>query len=348
MGWLVKFFKGGYLPPAIDIGTHSLKVVHSEKRGSEYRLITYGSLEYEEQIFAGTEVVDSYLLADTIKEFLQKLGVEDKEVSIHIPLAACFYNVISVPTDKNPEESVMNYMQSIITPEEFSQVRIDYRILPISIEKNSIDIAIAAVKKDFLETRKQILRQAGLNPVVIDIEPAALNNQFYLNHPESTAVPVCLVDIGASFTKIVISFGGYPYVTRNLEFGGISITEQIQRKFMLSQEDAERLKRGETVQDISYDEVFSSVISSSIKKIVTETMWTIEDFKERFNLEVNTIYLFGGGAKTRGIVEAFRNLTEKEVLLGFPLGFAGISNHEEYAVAAGLSLRYKGDSDAKV
>ena len=349
MGWLTKFFRGGdYCLPGLDIGSYSLKLVQLEKDKNRYKLKIKSEYVYEDQIFAGTEIVDMFLLSSYIKELFKSNEIKEREVAIHVPLTSCFYSVISVPSSRNPEEAVMNYMQSIITPEELAEVKIDYRTLPVSIEKNRIDIAIAAVKRDFLEERIGVITHAGLSPVVIDIEPAAINNQFYLNYPESTASPVCLVDIGATFTKIVISFGGYPYLTRNVEYGGHSITEQLQKEFMLGVEDAEELKKGNSVKDIAYEEAFNRVIIRSIKKIVTEVLWTIENFRNRFNLDVDRIYLYGGSSKLKGIVEVVKELTGKEVYKGAPFSLSGIETGEEFGVAVGLSLRYKGDSNVKV
>jgi type IV pilus assembly protein PilM len=162
-----------------------------------------------------------------------------------------------------------------------------------------------------------------------------------------TASPVCLIDIGATFTKVVVSFGGYPYITRNVELGGIALTEQIQRELMLSFEDAERLKKGETVKDAEYKDV-EPILDSFFKKITTEALWTIENFRDRFNLEVDSIYLYGGTCKIPKTAEKIKKLSGKETHLGVPLGFSGIIDSEEFAVAAGLSIRYKGDEDVKV
>lgn len=348
MGWIGRLLKGtGYLYPAIDIGTSAVKVVQSERKGSSYKVKTYGLKEYQEQVFAGTEIIDEFELIKTINSLFKELRISDKKVIIHVPLNSCFYSVLSVPTTKEPEQAVMEYMQSIISPEEFQLVKIDYRVLPIAIEKGHMDIAIAAVRKDFLERRIKLLRQAGLEPVVIDIEPAAINNQFYLNNPESTAIPVCLVDIGATYTKVIISFGGFPYITRNVEYGGITLTEQIQKEFMLSFEDAERLKRGEPIKNLTYSDI-ENIVANFFKKLITETLWTMENFTDRFNLEVEHIYLYGGTAKIEESVEIYKEISGKETKRGAPLAFSGIPENEEFAVAAGLSLRYKGDKDAKV
>jgi len=348
MDWLWRFLKGDeYLPPAVDIGSSAVKVVQSERSKNSYRVKKHGKKEYREQVFAGTEIIDEFELVSTLRNLLEELNVKDRKVSIHIPLHACFYNVLSIPATKEPEQAVMEYMQGIINPEEIPFVKIDYRILPVSIEKGHIDVAIAAVKKEVIEKRAKILSRAGLEPIIIDIEPAAINNQFYLNNPESTALPVCLVDIGAYFTKVVISFGGYPYTTRNIELGGAALTEHLQKEFMLSAEEAEALKRGGRVKEIPAEKV-NEVIANFLKKIVTETLWTIDNFKDRFGLEVNNLYLYGGTAKIAGIEEMVRGLSGLKVERGSPLAFSGIPEHEEFAVAAGLSLRHKGDENAKV
>jgi len=348
MEWLWKFLKGTeHLYPAIDIGTSSVKLVKTEKIGNSYKVKAHGKKEYREQVFAGTEIIDEFELVRAITNLVTQLKIKDKEVAIHVPQNSCFYSVLSVPATKEPEQAVSEYMQTIISPEELPHVKIDYKVLPISVEKGHIDIAVAAVKKEVIDKRVKIIRQAGLTPAVIDIEPAAINNQFYLNHPENTAIPVCLIDIGAAFTKVVISFGGYPYIIRTIETGGIALTEQIQKEFMLSFEDAERLKRGEAVKELSYQQIVP-IVGEFLKKIATEALWTIENFMDRYNIAVEEIYLYGGTAKLQDADSMFQEFSNKKTYKGEPLLFSGIPGNEEFAVSAGLSLRYKGDHNAKV
>jgi type IV pilus assembly protein PilM len=117
---------------------------------------------------------------------------------------------------------------------------------------------------------------------------------------------------------------------------------------MLSVEDAEKLKKGNGIKDVTYEEAFKKVIIRSIKKITTEISWTIENFKDRFKLDVGKIYLYGGSSKLKGIVDVIKELTGKEVRKGSPFNISGIESGEEFGVAVGLSLRYKGDTDVKI
>jgi len=347
MGWLKKFLSGNYLYPALDIGTYSLKLLQLEKKGKSFKLLRKGNLNYRDQVFSGTELLDEYLLVEHIRELYDELKVDGKEVVVHIPLSMCFYNVISVPSNREPEEAVVEYMKSILSPEEFKDINLNYKVLPVSIKRGNRDIAIAAVKKDYLNNLIKVLQSARLKPIVIDIEPAAINNQYYLNNPDDVASPVCLVDIGASFTKIVVSFGGYPYITRNIEIAGMAITEQLQKEFMLGRAEAEKLKMGTDLDEVPYSAAFE-VISKVLRKIFTEVFWTIDNFKDRFDMDVSSIVLFGGSAKIKGLLEFLKEISNLDVRLGAPLEFLGISDSEEFAVAAGLSIRYKGDEDAEI
>jgi type IV pilus assembly protein PilM len=117
---------------------------------------------------------------------------------------------------------------------------------------------------------------------------------------------------------------------------------------MLGVEDAEKLKKGNDVKDVTYEEAFKKIIIKSIKKIATEISWTIENFKDRFKLDVGKIYLYGGSSKLRGIVEVIKELTGKEVYKGAPFNILDVKAGEEFGVAVGLSLRYKGDTHVKI
>jgi len=340
MKWLKRFFKGeGYLQPALDIGSYSVKVVQLARTPQGYSLQKYGLEEYSEPVFAGGEIVDDIEVVDAIRRLFLNLGIEDEEVTIHIPMASCFYSVVSLSPSSNLKDSVMEYIRSIIGPEEFPKVEIAYEVLPYSLKEGSVSVAIAAVKKEALKRRLELVKRAGLEPSVVDIEVGAINNQYYLNNPDKVSEPVCLVDMGYSSTKVVVSVGGFPFLARDFEYGGAWLSEQIQRELSVDFESAEALKRegSPRIEELLY---------RFLKRVGTEVRWTLDDFKERFEKEVEQIFLYGGVAKMGGVASLLSDLVEGKVSVGAPLSFASLSGHEEFAVAAGLALRYEGDENA--
>jgi len=116
---------------------------------------------------------------------------------------------------------------------------------------------------------------------------------------------------------------------------------------MLGRAEAEKLKMGTDLDEVPYSAAFE-VISKVLRKIFTEVFWTIDNFKDRFDMDVSSIVLFGGSAKIKGLLEFLKEISILDVKLGAPLEFLGISDSEEFAVAAGLSIRCKGDEDAEI
>ncbi|WP_196799784.1 pilus assembly protein PilM [Desulfurobacterium sp. TC5-1] len=332
----------------VDIGTSSIKVCKLRERKGLYNVVNYGKMDYEESYIVGTEIIDFVSLSAKMKESVQAVVPDAKNIAVHVPLSLCFYTVISASPSENPDEIALEHIKGIISEDDLDKVVVKYQVLPVSISEDHIDIAIAAVKRDILEEYTALAENAGLKIQVIDIEPCAINNQFYLNYPDKVIDCVCLVDIGATFTKIVISYGGYPYLTRNIEIGSNTITEQLQKEYLISYGEAERLKFGNDIESISYDKALDEVISKIIRKISTEIIWAIDNFNDRFGRDVEEIYLFGGGAKQKNLVSLLKAFTNKKVELGEPLYFSGIEGAQEFAVSCGLSLRFKGDEHAKV
>ncbi len=346
---IISIFTGRkVLLTGVDIGTSGIKVSRLRESRGGHSIIGYGALAYPEPYIVGTEIIDFISLSSSIKTAVETYIPHPTPVAVQIPLSLCFYTVVSASPTEDPDSVVSEHIKGILPESEIDKINIKYTVLPVSIAEGHVDIAIAAVKRDVVEEYVSLVKGAGLEVGAVDIEPAALANQFYLNYPDKLPECSCIVDIGASFTKIVVAYGGYPYITRNVEIGGNTISEQLQKEFLISAEEAEQLKMGEDVSSVSYAEAFDKVISKILRKLATEIVWAMDNFKERFEKEVESIYLFGGGANQKGAVEIFKNTLNKTVVRGEPFLFAGEEGKSEFAIAVGLSLRYKGDENAKV
>src|SRR5208283_5111199 len=122
-----------------------------------------------------------------------------------------------------------------------------------------------------------LVKEAGLEPVVMDVDAFALANMYELNYdlePGFTA----MLNIGASVMNINILKDGTSIFTRDISVGGNRYTEALQRDFGLTYEDAEKVKRGEVVSGADQEQI-TSVMSSVTDDIVTETQRSFEFFR---------------------------------------------------------------------
>src|SRR6266702_3393942 len=156
---------------------------------------------------------------------------------------------------------------------------------------SQMDVLLVAVKKDKILNHTNVLAQAGKTPVVVDIDAFGLQNCFEVNYEPDAGQTVALLNIGASVMNINIVRGGIPLFTRDVSVGGNQYTDALQKELDLSFEDAERLKRGDSLPSVTDEQ--KQQILRSVSDILTLEIQKTFDF-------------FRGTARVPGLVDLLR------------------------------------------
>jgi len=216
-----------------------------------------------------------------------------------------------------------------------------------------MDVILVAVKKDIINEYTSVVKESGLNPIIVDIGSFALENMYGINYEIESDRNVALLNIGASTVNMIILKGGISVFTRDSSLGSNLHTEALQREFNISYENAERLKRGEAVENITSEDA-QAVITSASEEILNEIIRSFDYYRSTtVHEDISSVILSGGcsmisnftsliaersGIETR-LAEPFRNIK-------IPKKFDK-TNLEEIApmmaVAVGLALRKQGD-----
>jgi type IV pilus assembly protein PilM len=142
--------------------------------------------------------------------------------------------------------------------------------------------------------------------------------------------------------------------TREIQIGGDSFNEELQKRFGLSNEDAEMLKINGSYEGVDADEA-RGVIEQVMDNLVQELSRALDFFSASFNDEkVTKVYLTGGVCLTSGLLERFEQVLDIPVALLDPFSRVNVkesdfdlefvkSSAPFYAVAAGLATRKFGD-----
>src|SRR5260370_20337671 len=117
--------------------------------------------------------------------------------------------------------------------------------------ESQTDVLRVAVKKDKILNHTNVLAQAGKTPGVVDIDAFGLQNCFEVNYDPDAGQTVALLNIGASVMNINIVRGGISLFTRDVSVGGDQYTDALPKELDLSFEDAERLKKGDTLPSVT-------------------------------------------------------------------------------------------------
>ncbi len=294
---------------------------------------------------------------DAVSECLQRawkrMGARLNNVALALPAAAVITKKIVVPAGQREDDlafQVENEASQYI-PFALDEVDLDYQVIrPLPDNQDEIEVLIAASRKDKVEDRVAAALTAGLNAVVMDVEPYASQLAFELVEkqlPEGGKDQViALVDIGATTMSVNILHNGESVYIRDQTFGGNQLTQEIHNQFNLSPEDAEAAKRsGKLPENYKSDvlqpfcETLSIEVMRAIQFFFTSTQYT----------EVNYIFVAGGCAVIPGINETIKERTQVSTLtvnpfLGMDLSSRVISKQlnmdaPSLLIACGLAMR---------
>ncbi len=341
---------------AFDIGSSSIKLVYMVQTKKGWELEKLGMADLPPEAIVDGSIIDSMTVTNALKELIKEHNVKVKDAVSSLTGHSVIIKKVSFPamTEDELAESIQWEAEQYI-PFPISEVNIDFQILGADIEGGGqMDVMLVAVKKDVINDYTNVIKEAGLNPAVIDVDSFALENMMEINYPVTPGETVAIVNIGASITSISVIVGGLTIFTRSIPMGGNQFTEEIQRQLSVSFKDAENMKTGK-----GKGEGESASFNAAIETVSTNLTFEIKRSLDFFlggaqGSYVNKIYLSGGGAKIEGLPALMQEKTGIPVEMIYPFNNievkAGFLDEEAlkamapfFGVAVGLATRRFGD-----
>lgn len=304
---------------ALDIGSNSIKLVQMVKSKKGWELLKLGMAVLPPEAIVDGSIIDSMTVTSTIKELVKEHGVKVKDTVSSLTGHSVIIKKVSFPamTEDELAESIQWEAEQYI-PFPVADVNIDFQILGSDTEgRGQMDVMLVAVKKDVINDYTNVIKEAGLNPVVIDVDSFALENMMEINYPVTPGENIAMVNVGASITSISIIFGGLTIFTRSIPMGGNQFTEEMQRQLNVSFKDAEEMKTGK--KEASEPDALASAIESVSNNLAFEVKRSLDFFLGGAQGSyVNKIYLSGGGSTVAGLREMMQDKTSIPVDVADP------------------------------
>src|SRR6201997_4537446 len=289
----------------LDIGSSSIKAVELKSAKHGYELVSFGLEPLAQDTVVDGAIMDAPLVAGAISNIFDTHKVKTKNVATAVSGHSVIVKRVSLPS--MTEEELFDRIQSEASqhiPFDIADVNLDHQLLE-SVD-SQMDVLLVAVKKDKILNHTNVLAQAGKNPTVVDIDAFALQNCYEVNYDPDPGQTIALLNIGASVMNINIVRGGIPLFTRDVSVGGNQYTDALQKELDLSFDDAERLKKGDTLPSVT-DEQKSQILRSVSDILTLEIQKTFDFFRATASGEnIQRIMVAGGTARVPGLVDLLR------------------------------------------
>ena len=340
----------------LDIGNHSIKMVHLKKTHHGYKLLNCESLS---TIPEGIEPVFSDLSPDRygpiLSQIVKTMKLKPKKIKHLVSsIGGDNTSIKQIRTIFLPEEeleSALFFEAKKHLPISGAEMNLDYQVLNVEEKTNNMNILLASSTKALLKEHSNILTSAELTPGIVDLESLAVANSFIFNGEEEDGVYIIL-NIGTFKTNMVIYSPTSKFFARDIAYGGFNFTKDIMKKQKISYDEAEayKLENGLKEKDVKKDKVSLLALDITEKNtaelIAQEVKRSLRFYvKEAGNSDFRKILLLGGSANLKGLPEfiteqlqisaevfnPFRSLEDSDK--------KGIANKPQFAIALGLAMR---------
>lgn len=310
----------------LDIGSSTIKAVELNRKGKnkEFELTHLGISSLPPEAIVQGAFLNSSAIVDSIREAVEKAKIKTKRVAAAVSGHSVIVKKVNLPSMSQDElDEQIRWEAEQYIPFDVNEVNLDFQILEDGGNEGQMDVLLVAAKKDLIDDYVQVITEAGLQPVVIDVAAFAVENAYESNYDTRPDQTVALVNIGAQVVNINVMQGGTPTFTRDITTAGNQYTEEIQKALSISFDEAERIKlggrKGEESQEVVPHEV-EEAMQQVTETVIGEISRSLDFFAATSaDSRIEKVYLSGGSASVAGFLPAFRERTGYEVEIFNPL-----------------------------
>lgn len=341
---------------AIDIGANTIKLVEMECSTSPYTIVDVAIRRTPPDSFNGYVIARPEKVAEEISALLSEGRFSGKRVAVAMPAPAVFTKRIKTARMKLSElrDNIVFEARNVI-PHNIEAVSLDFHVIG-SAGKGQLDVLVAAVKNEVLDSYMGALSTAGLGAGVVDVDYFTTQNALELSHPDLIGATAAVIHMGHRFASIGICRNGEPLFNGDIQVGTKMLTDALVNNLGVTTERAEEMKLALAQGgDISLEE--REALTETFASIAFECNRQLSFFWNASGAEngIERIFVSGGGALFSDLVAEIAQKTGIETSVLRPN--EGLSVGEKvdpskfgncwplFTSAIGLAFREPGDQE---
>ncbi|MBD1551836.1 type IV pilus assembly protein PilM [Pseudomonas typographi] len=268
------FSKKAHSLLGIDISSTSVKLLELSRSGGRYKVESYAVEPLPANAVVEKNIAELEGVGNALARVLAKAKTSTRSVAVAVAGSAVITKTIEMDAGLSDDdmESQLKVEADQYIPYPLEEVAIDFEVQGVSARNpERVEVLLAACRKENVEVREAALAVAGLTARVVDVEAYALERAYGMVATQLGAsaqgLTVAVMDIGATMTTLSVLHNGRIIYTREQLFGGRQLTEEIQRRYGLSVEEAGLAKKQGGLPDDYVAEVLQPFKDAVVQQV---------------------------------------------------------------------------------
>lgn len=314
----------------IDISSTSVKLLELSRSGSRYKVEAYAVEPLPANAVVEKNIAELEGVGQALSRVLAKAKTSVRSVSVAVAGSAVITKTVEMEAGLSDDEleNQLKLEADQYIPYPLEEVAIDFEVQGVSPRNSErVEVLLAACRKENVEVREAALALAGLTAKVVDVEAYALERAYGLLSEQLGGVhddlTVAVVDIGATMTTLSVLHNGRTIYTREQLFGGRQLTEEIQRRYGLSVDEAGLAKKQGGLPDDYESEVLQPFKDALVQQVSRSLQFFFA--AGQYN-DVDYILLAGGTASIPDLDRLIQQKIGTQTLVANPFADMALSS----------------------
>ncbi|HAU14389.1 MAG TPA: pilus assembly protein PilM, partial [Gammaproteobacteria bacterium] len=257
----------------IDISSTSVKLLELSRSGNRYKVEAYAVEPLPANAVVEKNINDVEGVGEAIARVVSRAKSGVKNAAVAVAGSSVITKVIEMDGKLSDDEmeSQIKVEADQYIPYPLDEVAIDFEVQgTVDGSADMVEVLLAACRNENVELRVDVLEIAGLTAKVMDVEAYAMERAFGLVADQidgGEEQTVAIVDIGSTMTTLSVLHDGRTIYTREQLFGGKQLTEEIQRRYGLSFEEAGLAKKQGGLPDDYESEVLAPFKDAVVQQV---------------------------------------------------------------------------------
>ncbi len=204
----------------LDIGSSTIKLIELEQRAGRYRLKRFGVRRLESRVVGEESIHSSPWLKASLSDLLQECELLGSPVAISVSGPSVMVKRIRVSGVKaDALDEYLTWEGHQYIPYAMNDIYFDYWVLPQPrLASKELELLLVAAKQQVIESRKTLLEEIGVHPVVCDVDGLALMKTVMRTRRASRGRSFALANVGAGGMNLIFVADEQPLVVRDVMF----------------------------------------------------------------------------------------------------------------------------------
>lgn len=306
----------------LDIGTSAIRAAEvTVGEGARPVLESYGQVGLSPGAVVDGEVRNRAEVVAALQRLWREGGFSEKKVILGIAGLRAITRELDMPP-LPPEEldSAVRFQADQVVPFPMDQTALSTKVIAQYTDAEGtpqIRVLVAAAHRELIDAATEAITEAGLEPIGIDLNTAALARALY--DPTFTGGPEAIVSVGAGLTMVVVHQGGQLQFIRTIDLGGNNVTKAVASALDLPMADAEVVKRRLGEPGI-HDTRAESAAAQAVDELVSEIHNSVRFFSSLPGRGApSRLLVTGAGARTVGFLSKLQGGIDVPVVPASPL-----------------------------